>query len=340
MQNGLVSPEVTVVIPTRNRWEMLEAYGLAAALRQQDVAFEVVVVDDGSTDETPQRLAALSDPRVRTVRDEPGSGVARARNAGVAVARGEWIAFLDDDDVWAPNKLRVQLAAAARASADFVYSAAVHLDREMRVLAAFAPPSPEGLRATLVSGTPIAAGASNVIARRRLVERVGGFDPLLPCLEDHECWVRMAAVAPAAATDDVLVGYVQHANSAHLTDVDGLLAAFGSYARKYPAPTDVLGIRRHEARYLRWSAGQHRRAGRRVQATSLYLRAAVRLRRPRYAVNGLVQLAGERGLRLGRAAIPFRARRSSAPVPARSGQRSPGEQFHLESEPEWIDFYR
>ena len=348
MQNELVegpvqqtNPEVTVVIPTRNRWATLEAYGLAAALCQEGVDLEVVVVDDGSTDETARRVAALGDSRVRIVRHEHGNGVARARNAGVAAARGEWIAFLDDDDVWAPNKLRAQLDAAARAAADFVYSVAVHLDEDLRVIAAFAPPSAMGLRATLVSGTPIAAGASNVMARRRLVERVGGFDPqLVGGVEDHECWLRMAAAAPAAATEDILVGYVQHAGSIHLRDAAELFTAFRKYARKYPAPLDVLGIRRHEARYLHWCAGQQRRAGNRLQAMSLYLRAAVLLRRPSYAVKGLVQLAGERGQRLGRAVVPLRDRRSAAMLPASSGNRRPGEQFQLESEPEWIDLYR
>ncbi|MBA2640000.1 MAG: glycosyltransferase family 2 protein [Nocardioidaceae bacterium] len=160
-------PEVSVVIPTRNRWRLLEARGLASALCQQDVSLEVVVVDDGSTDETPRRLASLNDDRVRTIRNERGTGVARARNSGMAAARGEWIAFLDDDDIWAPRKLRLQLDAAAQASADFVYGGVAHLDDELRVLATFAPPAPDRGHQALIAGISLPAGASNVLARRR-----------------------------------------------------------------------------------------------------------------------------------------------------------------------------
>ena len=91
-------PEVTVVIPTSNRWQLLSTCALASADAQVDVDHEVIVVDDGSSDETPARLAERHD--VRVVRHRTRLGVSRARNSGIAAARGEWIAFLDDDDLW------------------------------------------------------------------------------------------------------------------------------------------------------------------------------------------------------------------------------------------------
>ncbi|MBV8991348.1 MAG: glycosyltransferase family 2 protein, partial [Solirubrobacterales bacterium] len=87
------------MIPTRNRWPFL-SHTLASALAQESVSLEVVVVDDGSDDQTPERLPAVGDPRVRVFRHERGLGVARARNKGIEEARGAWIAFLDDDDTW------------------------------------------------------------------------------------------------------------------------------------------------------------------------------------------------------------------------------------------------
>src|SRR5216684_3578198 len=121
-------PEVSVVIPTRNRWGLLSRSGLAAALMQKGVDLEIIVVDDGSTDETPGRLAALENPRVRVIRHDQRQGVARARNRGVAEAESEWVAFLDDDDLWSPDKLRRQLELANGSSAGFVYGAAIALD--------------------------------------------------------------------------------------------------------------------------------------------------------------------------------------------------------------------
>src|SRR2546427_7128355 len=103
--------EVTVVIPTRNRSRLLPV-AVASALGQEDVEVEVVVVDDASTDETPDLIADLADERVRVLRLSTRHGVARARNIGIAEARGGWLAFLDDDDIWGPRKLRWQLDAA------------------------------------------------------------------------------------------------------------------------------------------------------------------------------------------------------------------------------------
>src|SRR5436190_21061432 len=101
MSKSVDAPEVSVVIPTRDRWDLLRTT-LGGALGQRRVSHEVIVVDDGSADETPTRLAEVSDPRLRTVRLGRSMGAAAARNRGLAEARGDWVAFLDDDDVWAP----------------------------------------------------------------------------------------------------------------------------------------------------------------------------------------------------------------------------------------------
>jgi glycosyltransferase involved in cell wall biosynthesis len=156
-------PEVTVVIPTLNRWQLLSRGALRSALEQEDVDVEVVVVDDGSTDETPVRLAELDDERVRVVRHEQPGGLAHARNAGIAAARCEWVAFLDDDDLWAPWKLRRQLDAAAREDATFVYSAALYVTGGQVELAPAL--EPEGLGQRLLAGEAIPAGGSNVMVK-------------------------------------------------------------------------------------------------------------------------------------------------------------------------------
>src|SRR5690349_15468262 len=105
-----MKPRVSIVVPTRNRAADLPD-ALASVLVQTFADWECIVVDDGSTDGTLEVVshAARADPRVRSVRREPGGSHAGARNAGLALARGDYVAFLDDDDRWLPGKLALQL---------------------------------------------------------------------------------------------------------------------------------------------------------------------------------------------------------------------------------------
>src|SRR5918992_1242380 len=132
-------PDITVVIPTRDRAEFLPL-AVQTATEQESVDVAVVVVDDRS--KVPAAgLSRLGDPRVRIVRLSTKSGVPAARNAGLAATQTEWVAFLDDDDVWAPTKLRQQLDAAENENAEWVYCAAVMFDERRGIMSVLpAPP--------------------------------------------------------------------------------------------------------------------------------------------------------------------------------------------------------
>src|SRR3954447_24585483 len=91
--------EVSVVIPTRNRADRLPLT-LAGVLAQREIELEVVIVDDGSDPDAAAAYRKLEGDRVRVLRHERSRGAARARNSGIEAARGEWVAFLDDDDLW------------------------------------------------------------------------------------------------------------------------------------------------------------------------------------------------------------------------------------------------
>src|SRR5688572_15134473 len=95
---------ISVIVPTRNRSALL-ATTLRSVLWQRDVELEVIVVDDASTDDTTAVVSRLADPRVVMVRHSVSAGPSAARNRGASEARGEWLGFVDDDDVWAPDKL-------------------------------------------------------------------------------------------------------------------------------------------------------------------------------------------------------------------------------------------
>jgi hypothetical protein len=188
-------PRVSVILPTRDRAPLLRR-ALAGALGQTLRDLEVVVVDDGSTDDTPRVLAraAEDDPRIRLLRCGRSGGVSAARNRGVREARGEWVAFLDDDDDWAPEKLARQLAVAdADPAVGLVYCPYRYRYPDGReiVLGTYDPRTPPGPQREIFGNNFL--GVPAVLVRRTLLLDLGGFDPELPLLEDWDLWIRLSA---------------------------------------------------------------------------------------------------------------------------------------------------
>jgi len=200
-------PEVSVVIPTKNRADFLSD-ALQTALAQEKVDIEVIVVDDGSDDETPALLAAAADPRIRTIRLDPSRGQCAARNAGIEAARGRWLAFLDDDDLWAPSKLRQQLDEAERTGATWAYCGVLLVSPEGDVVRVQGPPDPDGLLTALLGSNVVQAGASTVIVEAARYHAVGGFQDGLS--NPWDLCIRLAADGRAAAVHDALVAYRRH----------------------------------------------------------------------------------------------------------------------------------
>ena len=201
--------EISVVIPTRNRRALL-ATTLRGVLQQRDVEFEVIVVDEASTDDTPSFLAALDDRRLRTVRHDMPKGVAAARNRGGIEARGEWIAYLDDDDLWAPDKLAAQLQAAESVGRDWAYSGAVNIIDNCKIVHGSPPLSPDDVVAALPRYDAIPGGGSNVLVRRTTWRRAGFFDTRLRNTEDWEMWIRLSKLGRPACVSRPLVARRLH----------------------------------------------------------------------------------------------------------------------------------
>jgi glycosyltransferase involved in cell wall biosynthesis len=288
------APEVTVVVPTHSRWDLLSTAALPAALGQEDVDLEVVVVDDGSTDATAERLARLEDPRLRVVRHDRPRGVAQARNAGIAAARGEWIALLDDDDLWAPWKLRTQIDAAAAGRAVFAYGGAAALDEDRTWVYSLAPADPATLASVLLERNVLWGGCSNVLVRADVVRRLGGFDERLFQLTDWDLWIRLSQAGSAAACPEVLVGCIQHPRSMLLTTEDPVFAEFEYVEEKHRAARAAAGVAIDRRIFSRWVALGHRRAGRRARAATTYLQGAIRSRDAGSLARALVAPLGER----------------------------------------------
>jgi glycosyltransferase involved in cell wall biosynthesis len=272
-------PTVTVVIPTQGRWRLLRRT-LAGALSQRGVELEVVVVDDASSDETAEGLVELGDRRIRPIRHHVSRHVAAARNAGIAAASGEWIAFLDDDDLWAPNKLCGQLAAAAGQKADFAWCAGLVVDTQCSILETWPARNPDEILGLLLRGNWMPAGASNVVARAEVIRDLGGFDEELRHFADWDLWIRLAAAGRGAACPDALVAYVRHPQNMILTDTRGVVRELRALAAKHRVAADRYGVRPDrvlpdEAGVFRWLGATQARSGRRARAAAYYLRAAL-----------------------------------------------------------------
>jgi glycosyltransferase involved in cell wall biosynthesis len=237
---------------------------LRSVLAQREVELEVLVVDDGSTDETMGAVRSLDDPRVGVLRHERSRGVATARNAGAAAAGGTWIALLDDDDLWAPDKLLRQVAEAQRVGARWAYTGAVEIDQTGRLLGGERPLPPDLLLRELPHRNPMPAGCSNVIVRADVFRATGGFDVELRHLADWDLWLRLARHGSPACTPDPLVAYRLHPAQATL-DTSGMIDEARILRDRHGA--DLNSIRR-------WMAWSHLRQGRRWKAAAEYARAA------------------------------------------------------------------
>ena len=257
-------PDVSVVVPTRNRPHLLRL-SLFSALRQRGADVEVIVVDDASTDDTAAMVSNVADRRVRLLRQTSRGGVSATRNRGIEEASGEWIAFLDDDDLWAPEKLMLQLESATRAGRTWAYTGDVNVDDDLRVLSAFRPPTPEQVMEALPRYNPVPSGASNIIVRADALAAVGPFDPDLRRTEDWDLWIRMARTGPPACVSRPLVGYRFHTDNI-AADTRAIVEEPDLLASRYDIPVDRAAMRRRAA----WAC---LRAGDRGGAIRHYARA-------------------------------------------------------------------
>ena len=264
-------PTVSVVVPTHNRARLLPLT-LHTVLWQQEVAFEVIVIDDGSTEDIGRTVRELDDPRVRLLRHETPRGVSVARNHGVARAQGRWIAFLDDDDLWAPNKLTRQVHAASQEDAGWVYAGAVNVTEDVRLLGGAPPADPDEVVAALPRTNLVPGGCSGVMVRRDLLPPEP-FDPSLGTCADWDLWIRLSRLARPVGVTQPMVGYRVHDHNMSL-DTSRTISELAAIEARYGGPVDRVRFYRHLAR-VSLRAGRHRRASR------YYLRAAALDRRYR-----------------------------------------------------------
>lgn len=191
------SPLVSVVLPTYNRAPLL-GEALASVRAQTFDDWECIVVDDGSTDATPDVLRREQDPRVRPIRIAHSASPAVARNAGLAVARGRLVAFLDDDDLWIPEKLAIQIPLLQDSGCRWSYTGFTARDPHGREVWRSTPERlPGGFILPAVLETRAAIALPTVVAERSLLAEAGGFDPTMKAREDYALWLILSEREPA-----------------------------------------------------------------------------------------------------------------------------------------------
>ena len=265
-------PLVSVIIPTLNRPDFLRA-ALQSVLGQTVGDFEILVVDDGSTIDPRPVLAALDDGRIRYFRHDSNRGEAAARNTGIRNARGTYVAFLDDDDEWLPDKLRLQLDLFGQSpdAVACVYGGHVALQglngRELR---RDVPTRRGGLFQELLERNVIGP-PSTVMVRRQCLERVGLFDESIAFGVDYDMWIRIAReyrfeVVPGV----VVVRYTIHPGQ---MSSDPFLITRGRADVKRKHGPWLRGGRAREARFYLWLGYEMSLLGHMGEARRAFLKA-------------------------------------------------------------------
>ena len=272
-------PDVSVVIPTRDRIDLLKET-LESVLAQVDVELEVIVVDDGSSQDVAAVLDELDDDRVRLLRNDDSMGVSAARNRGIEAASAPWVACVDDDDLWAPEKLRLQLDAGGASGRSWVYVGAVNVTPRLRVVAGAEPMAPEEVASRIRSVNLVPGGASGVLMKRDVALRIGGFDGSFHHFADWDLWMRLAEEGPPAWVPRPLIAYRVHQSNIAIKgagDVDADLRLFSE-----------RGLSVDRTPIYRWLGWWARRGGRPIKAIR-YLARAGRVNAGDYSVGELLR---------------------------------------------------
>lgn len=225
-------PRVSVILPTYNRAGVLSR-AAQSVLCQSFRDLELIVVDDGSTDDTEQLVKAFSDRRIRYIKNKVNGGGAEARNIGIAEARGELIAFQDSDDEWLPGKLeRCVRVLQSRPGVEGVFSAFWQINnKRVRYMPLRTPPiNPDYMANVLLWGNFI--GTPTVVVHKKTLESSGGFDADMPRYQDWELFLRVARDARLYFIEEPLIlSYVTDGSISmnQAANEDALLKIFYRY---------------------------------------------------------------------------------------------------------------
>lgn len=252
-------PCVSVVMPTYNRAHLLPR-AIGSVLAQTFSDFELLVVDDGSTDRTGEVVAGFKDGRIRVLRLDRNDGASRARNAGIQAARGAWVAFLDSDDEWLPRKLELQLTRLQEVNdprATVAYCLCEQDDGATKrtVPSSGVLPGGDVFDHLLRNQRPPTASA--FVVKRSALLNVGGFDENFPSSNDIDLWLRLAEARNHFLTvNEVLVIKHDHFGPQISNDPVAPVLGFRKFDRRWgPVMRQRVGL----GVYRQWKARRRAR---------------------------------------------------------------------------------
>lgn len=208
-------PQFSVVIPLYNKANFIGAT-LESVLQQTFTDFEIIVIDDGATDNSSAVVQTISDPRLQYIRTE-NKGVSAARNHGVSIAKANWVTFLDADDLWKPDFLRVMHNTIEKFPDYHVFSAAIEKKHANKIVKAAYSTSKNknhqivnyfdaSMKETIIC-------TSSAVFSKAVFDKVGLFDLHLPSGQDTDLWIRIGLEFPVVFTNKILATYVKTPNS-------------------------------------------------------------------------------------------------------------------------------
>lgn len=268
----LIKPAVSVVIPTYNRQAAL-ARALRTVVAQSYGDWELIVVDDASTDGTEAVVRSSGDGRLAYVRHPQNRGGGAARNTGIRLAQGKYVAFLDSDDEWFAGKLAQDVEAfeSSGERVGLVYCGKELVGADGRVLLRRLPTLQGDVYRQLLAHDFIGS-CSRVAVRTEVAQSLGGFDESLPSGQDWDMWVRTARVARVACVPECLVrrhlGHEQISGSLKRI-YEGHLKVVEKHREEFDAGT----LSRHWADLAAMAMNYDMRSGRELARASLRLRA-------------------------------------------------------------------
>ena len=245
----MVTPLVSVVLPTYNRAQLLPR-AISSVLAQSHSKFELIIVDDGSVDNTADVVSEFSDPRIVFRKLETNQGAPHARNVGIEISRGEFLAFLDSDDEWRSEKLAKQVQLFSESQSVGAVGAGISIQHRAGkefVTKHFIPTKRIGnIQRELLSGRsfpgkPLWPGStSSIMIRRECFDKVGPFDENLRCAQEHDLYIRLSRFFDFAAVPEVLVIRHCEAKERLSTGWDGQVLGKRRFLEKYQTQFPVF----------------------------------------------------------------------------------------------------